>query len=145
KEKLQAASRNQAQITTCSHLLVFCTDTNLEERVNEVARAMEKAGVAQRAVKTFAERIGGGFIKRMDEEGRRRWAERQTFLAFENALLGAKALGLDSCPMEGFDKEEYNRLLQLPAHLKVLAVCPVGYAADAPPVKVRLPKEQVFF
>jgi nitroreductase len=144
KEKLRAVSRGQEQITTCSHLLIFCTDTKLEEKMGQVQEAMRKASIGEETISSYGERISA-FISKKNEEERVRWAERQTFLALENALLGAKSLGLDSCPMEGVDKPEYERILELPSHLRVLVVCPIGYAADAPRVKVRLPKEEVFF
>ncbi|MDD1666434.1 MAG: nitroreductase family protein, partial [Methanomicrobiales archaeon] len=67
------------------------------------------------------------------------------FLALGNALNGAKSLGLDSCPMGGFDPKEYARILGLPPHLVPTMLCPVGYAADTPEPKIRFPVEEIFF
>ncbi len=66
------------------------------------------------------------------------WAQQQVFFALSNAVYGAKSLGLDSCPMTGFDPAQVSRVLGLPAHLVPTALCPVGYAADAPMPKARL-------
>ncbi len=65
--------------------------------------------------------------------------------ALGNALNGAKALGLDSCPMGGFDPKEYSRILNIPAHLVPVMLCPVGYAADKPVPKVRFAHEEIVF
>src|SRR3989338_5744684 len=59
-------------------------------------------------------------------------SQRQTFLALGNALNGAKSLGFDSCPMEGFDPKEYTKILGLPGNLVPTALCPIGYASDKP-------------
>lgn len=40
------------------------------------------------------------------------WACRQCYLALENMLLMATMLGLDACPVEGFDKEKLESLLE---------------------------------
>ena len=40
------------------------------------------------------------------------WASRQCYLALENMLLMAACLGVDSCPIEGFHKENLETLLE---------------------------------
>ena len=66
------------------------------------------------------------------------WAQQQVYLALANAVNGAKALGFDSCPMTGFDPSALSKILGLPSHIVPTALCPVGYAADAPMPKARL-------
>ena len=57
------------------------------------------------------------------------WSQAQTYLALGNALNGAKSLGLDSCPMGGFNPDEFTRILNIPKPLVPVMLCPVGYAA----------------
>jgi nitroreductase / dihydropteridine reductase len=73
------------------------------------------------------------------------WAKSQVYLAVANALLGAKALGFDSCPITSFQPEEYARILSIPEHLVPTLVCPIGYAADTAQPKRRLSKEDIVF
>ena len=80
----------------------------------------------------------------MSEEQKLSWSQRQAFLALGNALNGAKSLGFDSCPMEGFDPKEYAKILGLPGNLVPTALCPIGYASDKPNPKLRFPKDEVF-
>jgi nitroreductase / dihydropteridine reductase len=144
KEQLFPATFNQEQATTCSHLLVFCANTDLDGLIKKVDQTLKEARVPdgmRNMVIGFAKDMNGG----MSPEQRLGWAQCQVFLALGNALNGAKALGFDSCPMTGFDPQEYSRILKLPPHLVPTALCPLGYAADKPMPKLRFPKEDIFF
>jgi nitroreductase len=144
KQELLGASYNQPQITTCSHLLVFCADTDLENRLKNLCDLMRSANVPEENVNQFYNMVNG-FISSLPAEQRLSWAKNQVYLAVGNALNGAKALGLDSCPMEGFDAKAYSKILKLPANLVPSVVVPVGYAADTPRPKLRFAKKDVFF
>ena len=144
KEKLAPASFNQQQITTCSHLFVFCADTDLEGRAKSLYGAMRTSGVPAENLAGFAKYLDG-FITTLPSDQRLSWAQRQLYIAVGNAINGAKALGFDSCPMEGFDPAAYGKILGLPANLTPSALVTVGYAADVARPKVRLEKKDLFF
>jgi nitroreductase len=146
KEKLQIASYNQPQISTCSHLLVFCADLNLLDKTKKLANVMRLQKVPEENIKGYMEMVNG-FISTLSDNDKLVWAQKQAYLALGNALNGAKALGFDSCPMEGFNATEYAKILKLPATLVPTIVCPVGYAAkdDAKRTKIRFSKEEMFF
>ena len=139
KERLTPASMSQKQIESCSHLLVFCANMDIAGNIDRLEKLMKKAGANTGYIE-----IMRGFDKSMSDEEKLSWAQRQTFLALGNALNGAKALGFDSCPMEGFDPKEYSKILNLPSNLVPTAVCPIGYAADSQKEKLRFSKEEVF-
>ena len=143
KEKLSPASYNQAQITDCSHLLVFCANKNLLEKISEIEKQMRESGMPSEKMNTYIGMMKD-FEKNLTDEQRLSWAQRQMFLALGNALNGAKSLGFDSCPMEGFNPEEYSKILELPENIVPTALCTVGYATDELKPKRRLPKESVF-
>ncbi len=144
RESLVEATFNQQQISTCSHLLVFCANTAISEQIEKVDEALKKAGSPDE-IRTMMIDRAKGMTGNMPPEGKLAWAKCHVYLAIGNAINGAKALGLDSCPMSGFDPEAYSRILGLPAHLIPTLLCPVGYAADKPMLKVRLSKEDIFF
>jgi nitroreductase len=81
----------------------------------------------------------------MSPEQRMAFAREQIHIALGNAVNGAKSLGLDSCPMGGFDPVAYAEVLFLPEEYVPVVLCAVGYAADKPHPKWRLPREEVFF
>lgn len=144
KEKLAPASWNQPQITTCSHLLIFCADINIKNRISEYLELMKSSGIKSESIDLFRE-MTESFEIQMSENKKLSWAQRQIYIALGNAINGAKALGFDSCPMEGFNPEEYSKILNLPSTLIPTVICPIGYAADTPRPKLRFNKKDLFF
>lgn len=144
KDALMAASWNQPQVGTCSHLLVMCADTNVEANIDRLVSLLSKTGMPSESLEGYA-KLMRDFASGLQGEKRLFWAQKQVYIALGNAINGAKALGFDSCPMEGFDAAEYSRMLNLPANLVPTVICPVGYAADKPHPKVRFSQEEVFF
>jgi nitroreductase / dihydropteridine reductase len=77
------------------------------------------------------------------------WMEKQVYLALGSLLLGAAALGLDACPMEGFDGRRLDAELGLPTR-----ACPPWRSSpwgsrgaddwNAALPKSRLPADAVF-
>src|SRR5260370_12801148 len=57
--------------------------------------------------------VVGGIVKSMDEAARDAWARNQAYIALGNLLTSAALLGIDACPMEGFDRAQYDEILGL--------------------------------
>jgi nitroreductase len=144
KEQLLPASFNQEQVTSCSHLLVFCADTDYDGLIRRLDTLMQKEGVPDDMKKRVID-MARDFTVKMTKDQKRAWSQAQTYLALGNALNGAKSLGFDSCPMGGFDPNEYTRILKIPDYLEPVMLCPVGYAADKPMPKIRFPLEDILF
>ncbi|HIJ02108.1 NAD(P)H-dependent oxidoreductase [Candidatus Woesearchaeota archaeon] len=144
KEKLMPASRNQPQISSCSHLFVFCADTGIIPRIERLQEMMIANGAKPESLKGYVDMMRG-FEQQMPEDKKLIWAQKQAYIALGNAINGAKSLGFDSCPMEGFDPVEYAKILDLPKNLVAAVLCPVGYANDNPKPKIRFSKEELFF
>jgi nitroreductase / dihydropteridine reductase len=144
KDALLPLSWGQPQITTCSHLLVFCADTDISGLISKMETTMLKGGATKESIKGYIDMLHG-FNQKMNVDERRIWTQKQCYIALGNAINGAKALGFDSCPMEGFDSAGYAKALKLPANLLPTVICPIGYAADTPKPKVRFEKKDVFF
>jgi nitroreductase/dihydropteridine reductase len=144
KQKLRPASWDQEQITTCSHLLVFCANLHMKEQMERVAQVMKDAGIPQDAIDQFTH-FAKDFLVHVATDKLKVWAQHNVFLALATALYGAASLGIDACPMGGFDPDAYAKILDLPPHLVPTMLCTLGYAADAPGPKVRLPREEIFF
>ena len=143
KEKLQPATWNQQQVPTCSHLLVFCADTDIAGNIDRLEKLMIENGANKESIKGYIDMMKS-FERNLSEEQKLSWSQRQTFLALGNAINGAKSLGFDSCPMEGFNPKEYSKILNLPKNIVPAALCPIGYASDKPAPKLRFPKNEVF-
>lgn len=77
-----------------------------------------------------------------------KWNQKQAYIAMGFLLMTCAMLGIDACPMEGFDPKKYNEILGLDAlGLTATLVVPVGYRsaedAYAQLAKVRFSKEKV--
>ena len=63
KEQLKPAAWDQEQITTCSHLLVFCANTDLRDLITRLERSMRERQIPDDAVKTVIGIAEGFFLK----------------------------------------------------------------------------------
>jgi len=141
KGLLSAATYDEPQINSCSHLLVFCADTDFAALSAKLSAEMKARNVPDRIwgiVMGIAGEMAGLPAAELNA-----WSRAQVYIAATYALLGAKALGLDSCPMTHFDPTEYSRILGLSEHIVPTILCPVGYAADEPRPKWRYPLEEI--
>ena len=148
RAELQPHSWNQSQITEASCLLVFANRTDFDEQMidqylEEIARIRE---VEKDSIEGY-----GNFMKKTltpwTKEHKAEWSARQAYLALGNALQAAAELGIDSCPIEGFIPEEYDRILKLrEQQLSACVVLAVGYRSEEDAnqhlKKVRTPKDK---
>jgi nitroreductase len=72
-----------------------------------------------------------------------KWAGKSTALACQNLMTAAEALGLNTCPMEGFDGERLARYLGLSPDEEIVMVIAIGKksASYAEPPQWRRPIE----
>ncbi|HTR43143.1 MAG TPA: NAD(P)H-dependent oxidoreductase [Pseudomonadales bacterium] len=150
RAKLLPASYGQKQVVDASHLVVFASKLNFNEADVDahIQRTASVRGAPVEALAPFRDMLVGGIVKSQDESGRNAWARNQTYIALGNLLASAALLGIDACPMEGFDRAQYDEILGLKAKGYASAViATLGYRspedkyAGAP--KVRFPREHV--
>lgn len=108
RRKIREAAWNQAQVTDSSLLVVVCADLKAFERKPERywAKAPEQVrNILVPMIKPFyADK----------PELQRDEAMRSVGLASATLMLAAKAKGLDSCPMIGFDPRAVGQIIGLP-------------------------------
>ena len=66
------------------------------------------------------------------DRGRGLYCLQDTAAAVEHVLLAATALGLGACWVGAFDESAVARAVALPAHLRPVALVPLGAPAEAP-------------
>jgi nitroreductase len=69
---------------------------------------------------------------RYGDRGRYLYSLQDTAAATENLLLAAVASGLGACWVGAFDEKAAARALDLPGHLRPVAIVPIGYSAGHP-------------
>ena len=149
--KLLPASYGQAQIADASHLVVFAAKKNFSEADVDafIGHTAATRGVPVESLAAYRDMLVGGIVQSMDEPARDAWARNQAYIALGNLLTSAALLGVDACPMEGFDRAQYDEVLGLKTQgLASAVIATVGYRAStdkyANAPKVRFSKEQVF-
>ena len=148
RAKLQPLSYGQAQIVDADKLVVFAVKKDFGaadveryvERISEVRRLPVSALDAYK--KMMLASAG------LPPEKVAAWLTRQVYIALGVFLTSAAALGVDACPMEGFDKDKYDDLLGLSAQgWNSVVLATAGYRAPddayASQAKVRFAKDEV--
>ena len=64
-------------------------------------------------------------------------------IAVQNMVLMATALGLGSCWVGAMDGQAIHDTYKLPDNVRVIVLLSVGYAAEAPRPRARLPLEEI--
>lgn len=76
------------------------------------------------------------------------WTGKQAYIALGNMLTAAALIGVDSCPVEGFNREKTEGLLAEEGVLdrdnwSLAVMAAFGYRINPQPVKIRRPMEEV--
>ena len=138
RRKIRAVSWDQAQVTDSSLFVILCADLKSWER--EPERYWRNA---PKEVSDFIVPAIGGYY-RDKEQVQRDEAMRSCGIAAQTLMLSARAMGYDSCPMDGFDFEAVGELIKLPKdHLIAMYVAIGKSTKDAWPKPGQLPMEEV--
>ena len=148
REKIKAIAWNQAQVTDCSHLLVFAAwDNYTAERINTMFDLVNaERGTTNEGWENYRRMLLEKYPARSPEENFQHTA-RQAYIGLGTALAAAAMEEVDSTPMEGFDNEALDEILDLRSRgLRSVAIMPLGYReADKDWLvnlkKVRKPRE----
>ncbi|RYD68730.1 MAG: NAD(P)H-dependent oxidoreductase [Verrucomicrobiaceae bacterium] len=129
RARLRQHSWNQTQITEASRLVVFTTRTDLTEP--DVDRFMTRLAAVQGRDPSTLEgyrNVIVSFASAMNREARHAWNARQTYIALGQFMASAAVLGIDTCPIEGFDPAGYDAELELAdTGYATSVVCAAGY------------------
>lgn len=109
RKQVRATSWDQAQVTDASLLVVLTADLKAWEK--EPRRYWRNA---DQPVQDYLVNAIDGYY-RGKEQVQRDEAMRSCGMAATTLMLAAKAMGYDSCPMDGFDFAAVAKLLNLPA------------------------------
>lgn len=146
RSKLREASYGQSQVTDASHFFVFCGRSDLTERIEVMMNSMTNHDAAARAELSALEgMIKGTIAQYPTPEQALAWSARQAYIALGFGLAACAEMGIDSCPMEGFNPAAAAEILGLPAHIRPMAYLAVGYRAAEPAhPKFRVPESELF-
>ncbi|SKB86065.1 hypothetical protein SAMN05660776_0140 [Salegentibacter holothuriorum] len=131
QEKLKSASWEQQQLNTASHVLVICIEKKVDKNFIEqyFKRVKHIRETPDEILDPFKKSLVASFESKAEEEIHA-WALNQAYLSLGTLLTVCATEEIDACPMEGFQPDKYDELLNLDAHnLKSVLALPVGYRA----------------
>ena len=148
REKLKSASWGQSQITDSSVLAVFTRkkEVNESEVDSFIENIVNTRGVPKEMLVQY-EAMMKGTINSLDESQKSSWIDKQIYIALGFLLNTAAVIDVDTCPMEGFDRTQYDEILGLTDTTSVV-VCALGYRDETDDYqnykKVRKTQDELF-
>jgi nitroreductase / dihydropteridine reductase len=150
REKLREAAFGQAQLTHSSQVIIFAAETNVDtafvtKYIDLIAKTRE---IGREHLAGFEQSIGN-MVGNMNEEQKITWAAKQAYSALGVLLSAAADLGIDACPMEGFQPGKFDEILGLnKLGLTSVVIAAIGFRSDedvySKQAKVRRPVEELF-
>lgn len=129
KEQIKPVAWNQSVIIDCSHLLVFAAwDNYTADRINKMFDLTnEVRGFENQGWENYRQMLLGNYPQR-DAETNFQHAARQAYIAFSQAISAAAFEGIDTTPLEGFDPDAVDKILDLRSKgLRSCVMLPIGY------------------
>lgn len=118
REKLKPVSGGaQGQLPTASHFVVILARRKeglMHDSVHVINMIKDIHKIPEEVVPGLSDSYKS-FVERELEDNDRlifEWASKQTYIALGNMMTAAAQIGIDSCPIEGFDKKQVTTILQ---------------------------------
>jgi nitroreductase len=148
RARLREASYNQPQVVEADKLVVFAARKgySAEDVDRFIDRVAEVRGQTRESLEGL--RNAALSVTLRPQEARDAWTSRQPYIALGNFLTSAALLGVDACPMEGFEPARYDEILGLREQgYTAVALAAAGYRSPEDRfgglAKVRFARETV--
>ncbi|MFC7370159.1 nitroreductase family protein [Fictibacillus iocasae] len=136
KEKIFPIAYQQQQVLDASAVIVVIGDTEAHKVAPEVF-----AGAPAQARDTLLSNINGAYAR--GREFGEREALKNASLGAMQLMLAAKALGVDSCPMTGFDHDGIVEALNISERYIPVMMITLGYPSAPAKPSGRFPIESL--
>jgi nitroreductase len=146
KVKIRPACWNQAQVTSCSHLVIVLAGIDSVKVESGLPQMRFTRREMTQEQLDFYMNLYSSHLKETlsSDKNIYSWTARQTYIAAGNMMTAAAVLGIDSCPIEGLDKEEVEKILGLNiSQYQVSLVLPFGYRINEQSSQLRLDFDEV--
>ncbi|MDX1808166.1 MAG: NAD(P)H-dependent oxidoreductase [Sulfurospirillaceae bacterium] len=123
REAIQKFSWDQKQVTTSSELVAIAYKKQVRSTDSYIQNEFDKFSYSDYARNMYKQSIDA-----RDDETLECWSAKQVYIAAGNMMTAGASIGIDSCPMEGFDKDSVEQLIGLDTDKYALALLiPFGY------------------
>ncbi|WP_159795259.1 NAD(P)H-dependent oxidoreductase [Streptococcus halichoeri] len=117
KEELKPISWGaQYQLETASHIVLLVAEKNTRYDSSTIKKSLERRGFTggeemDLRLQTYKEFQTRDLEIADDPRALFDWSAKQTYIALGNMMTTAALMGIDSCPIEGFDHKEVDHIL----------------------------------
>ena len=140
RNKIREVSWDQSQVTDSSLFIILCANLKAWEKSPD--RYWKNA---PKEVQKFMLPTIDSYYREKDQVQRDE-AMRSCGIAAQTLMLSAKAMGYDSCPMDGFDFSAVAKLINLPDDHAIAMFVAIGKGlTDASPRAGQLPLDDIIF
>ncbi len=146
KAKLRPVCWDQVQISSCSHLVVILAGIEgVKPESGIPAKRFARRDMPQEKYDFYLKLYTSHLEQTLSsDENIYSWTARQTFIAAGNMMTAAAVKGIDSCPIEGFEKDKVEEILGLDkSKYRLALVLPFGYRINPQSTQLRVPFEEV--
>ena len=146
KEKLKPACWNQPQITSCSHLVVLLAGIESAKPSSGIPqKRFARRPLSKEQIDNYVELYSKHLHETLSSDKNiYEWTARQTYIAGANMMTAGAYIGIDSCPIEGFEKDKVEEILDLDTtKYQVAMLLPFGYRINEQSKQLRLSFEEV--
>jgi len=142
KEQLKPYCWNQNQITTCSDLVIILADIeNVKPNSDYVKHMFSRRGLPLEAYEKYLGIYENHLKDTMkNSESILAWTSRQCYIAMGNMMSAAAHIGIDSCPIEGFEKNNVENILGIDTSKEQVAVI-VGFGYRVNPISQKIRRD----
>lgn len=140
RNQLKAVCWNQDQITDSSHVVLYLSKIMDMQHTSDYTTRMflRKVGGDEEALKAYKDQRYAGFLRANGYDNPKdifQWTARQAYLMASSMMNCAAFMGIDSCPIEGFEQDGVNKVLKLDTLKESVALLVTFGYRIAPPLK----------
>lgn len=129
---LKGACWGQPQITECSHaLIILAKVADVQPGTDYVEAMFRRRGLPDKAFKLYLDKYAEYHQTEVEPYmSCFAWSSKQCYIALANMMTGAAAMGIDSCPIEGFSRKAVDQMLDLDTkQYQTAVIVTFGYRA----------------
>ena len=146
KAKIRPACWDQVQVTSCSHLVIILAGIDsVKPESGEVKKRFSRREMPAEQLEFYMGLYSSHLEKTLSsDENIYAWTSKQSYIAAGNMMTAGATLGIDSCPIEGFDKNQVEEILELDkSKYQLSLVLPFGHRVNPQSEQQRLSVEDV--
>jgi nitroreductase len=145
KKRLQEAAHNQRHVKSAPVIIVCCADLKafkeFPERVDEL---IESGALPERTREVFIPYLSKG-MDTVTKDALMIAAAANVAIAVEHIVLQAVEIGLGTCWVRWFEDDKVKEILDIPEHVEVMALLPVGVPDKEPSQRPRLSLDKIVY